>query len=106
MSRTPEFADPIGLVCWCFCDLGASTNDLSMISVDVLDPLEQVDAAWISLISNKVNRGVIPPHYRVCLVAEVPCEPQDITIERCCRFDVFDMQDWCTLNKLCRIGRW
>jgi len=100
-----KLPNPIWLIGGLHGNLGAPTEYFPEVPVDVLDPLEQVDATWTASAPNKVNRRVIAPHDRVCVVAEVPCETQHITIERCGRLDVGDMENWCALNKLCRIGR-
>ncbi len=37
-------------------------DDLAVVCVNVLYPLEEVNARWIALISDKVNHGVVAPH--------------------------------------------
>src|SRR5205085_1030680 len=100
-----KFANPIRLICWLRSNVGASIDHFLEVRVDVLDPLEQVNALRALIASNKVNGGVIAPDNGVCFVAEIPGKTQHIAIERCRRLDVCNMQDGRTLNKLNRIGR-
>jgi len=101
-----KFSNSIRLIGWLQCNHRTAAHYFSVVSVDILDPLKQMDAARVSIVSNEVNCRIVAPHYRVPLVTEIPREPEDITIERCCRFNVRDMQYRRTLNELCRIGRW
>jgi hypothetical protein len=100
-----KFANPVRLIGWLRRNVGTSIDHLREVRVDVLDSLEQVNALWALIASNKVNGGVIAPDNGVCVVAEVPGKTQDIAIERCRRLDVYDMQYGRSLNKLSRIGR-
>src|SRR6478735_2891548 len=95
-----KFADSIRLVRWLRCNLGASLDNLPVVGINILDPLEQVDTTWTAFVLDEVDRGVIAPHDCVSVVAEVPCKPQRIAIERCRRRDVGDMQYWCALHEL------
>src|SRR5438067_2245692 len=100
-----EFANPIRLICWLRSNVGASIDHFPEVRIDVLDPLEQVNALRALIASNKMNGGVIAPDNGVCFVAEVPGKTQHIAVERCRRLDVRDMQYGRTLNKLNGIGR-
>ena len=53
-----KFANPIWLICRLRSNLGTPIDYLPEVSIDVLDPLEQVDATWAASASNKVNCGV------------------------------------------------
>jgi hypothetical protein len=101
-----KFTNSVGLICRPRSDFGAPSNQFFVIGVNVFDPLEEMDAAWASIISDKVNRRVVTPHNGVSFVAEVPGKTQDIAIECRCGFDVLDMEYRGTLNKLCGIRRW
>ena len=57
-------------------DVGAVIDHFPEVRVDVLNPLEQVNALRALIASNKVNRGVIAPDNRVGLVAEIPGKTQ------------------------------
>src|SRR5712691_7266173 len=83
-----KFANPIRLICWLRSNVGTSIDHLPEVRVDVLDPLEQVNALRALIASNKVNGGVVAPDNGVCFVAEVPGKTQDVTIERRCGLDV------------------
>ena len=100
-----EFADPVWLVGRVRINHSAAPNDFPEMRVDILDPLEQVDALWTALIANEVDCGVVPPDDRIGVVTEVAGKAQDITIERGSRFNVWDVQDRCALDELGRIRR-
>src|SRR5437773_6377788 len=101
-----EFSNAIRLIRRLHRDDRTATDDFSVVGVDILDPLKQMDAAWVSTVSHEVNGGVVAPHHRVSLVAEIRREPKHITIERGCRLDARNIQDPRALNELCRTGRW
>src|SRR6188508_976213 len=65
-----------------------------------------MDAAWVSIIPDEMNRRVVAPHNSVCFVPEVPCKTKRVAIERRCPLDVLDVKHRSTLDKLCRIGGW
>src|SRR5437868_6251060 len=83
-----KFSNSIRLIGRLPFNYRTATDYFSVISVDILDPLKQVDAACVSTVCNQVNRGVVAPHHRVCLVAEIPRKPQNITVELCGRLNV------------------
>src|SRR5213594_3992770 len=100
-----ELANSIRLVRWLLWNLGISIDDFFVVSVDILDPLEQMDATRSAFVSHEVNRGVIPPHDCVGVVAKIPRKAQQISIERCGGRDIRDVQHGCTLNELFGIRR-
>src|SRR5262249_30786313 len=95
-----ELANSIRLVRWLLWNPGTSIDDFSVVSVNILDPLEQVDATRAAFAFDEVNRGVIAPHDRVGFVAKIPPKAQQISIERCRGRDIRDVQYWRTLNEL------
>ncbi len=65
-----------------------------------------MDAARVSIVTDEMNRRVLAPYNSVCFVTEIPCKSKDVSIECRRSLDVLDMKDRCTLDKLCRVGRW
>src|SRR5204863_3162055 len=98
-------ADSVRLVGWRRRDRGATTDDFSVVGVNIPDPLEQVDTMWTAVVFHEVNRGIVAPHDCVGFVAEIPRKPQHIAIERGRGRDIRDMQYWRALKKLRRIRR-
>ena len=86
-----ELTNAIRLVGWLRDTLNAPADDLTVISVDILHPLKQVDALRTFFRSNEVNRRVVTSHDRVGLVAEVGCKTQHIAIKGCRSGDIRDM---------------
>ena len=86
-----ELTNAIRLVLWLGDPVNASVDNLSVISVDILHPLKQVDAPGTFFVSNEVNRRVVAPHDCVCLIAEVRGKTQRIAIKSCCSDDIRDM---------------
>ena len=100
-----KLTDPIRLISRLRGNLTTPTDDFLEVRVDILDPLEQVDAFWTPIIANEVDCGVVAPDHGVGVITEIPGKTQDITIERCCRLNICDMQYRCALNKLSWTGR-
>src|SRR5206468_4435432 len=54
-----EFADSIRPVCRRRCHRRAAIDNFSVEGVDILDPLEQVDATRTTFIFDEVDRGIV-----------------------------------------------
>ena len=76
-----DLAEAIWLVLGLRGNLRATIDDLSIVRIDILHPLKQVDTLRRPFVSNKVNRGVIAPYDSIGFVAEVPRKPQNVAIE-------------------------
>ena len=49
-----KLPNPVRLIGWLHCHDRTATDYFPVIRVDVLDPLKQVDAAWVATVSHEV----------------------------------------------------
>src|SRR5262249_58889698 len=72
-------------------------------TIELEHPVDQVNTAWHSVVSEDVNRGVVTRDDCVGVVSEIPCEPQNISIERCRVLYIRHMQHGIALHELRKI---
>src|SRR5262245_23737570 len=80
-----ELPEAIRLVGRLRSNLSTPTDNFLEVSVDILDPLEQVDALRILFIANEMDGGVVAPDDGVSVITEVPGKTKDVAIEGCRR---------------------
>ena len=68
--------------------LGPSLDDFSMVSIDIPNPLEKVNAGRAAVTLHEMDRRVVAPYHRIVVFAEVPVETQLISIKSRRRFHV------------------
>jgi hypothetical protein len=71
-----KFSNSIRLICRLHYNDRTAADYFSVVSVDILDPLKQMDAAWVSTVSHEVNCGVVAPHHRISLVSATHVNPK------------------------------